>query len=734
MLQCVMKSRIKYLYLFAFIFLCNGIYAQEYKIREVIELNNDLAARTKSKNDSNGKACALVRVDVPSVNSIRFDSSIVGEPEFLPGEYNVYIPEDSKRLAFQANGSNYTIDFPQYDISIEGKKCYRVVLSKESQDTQPVSHTIISANYDNAVVMIDGIPVGQLPLAIDNISPGRHTLSVPNTFGVTMRDTVINFSSVNRITLTLHKENKQNVYVDMATSGGDTSGWSYVFGTNVKERNGRMGIEDYAGNILVPFEYDYIYPEIQNGYYVVNKNGKSGLYEPGKGLVVPCIYDGIVTTMSYTHDSYMPVCIDEKWGVISPNGEQVVPIEYGNYPHCDKEVIRVEKDGYGYGLFSYDGRCIVSPKYNFINGFVNGYALFSTYNRLTGFVDKNGNETILPSKYGVDYWAGWGGTVYSSGLFAIKDKDNRKYGYIDEKLNLVIPTKYEPIDHDEIPNFNQGIVLLKINDDEVILNNKGEIVLSKIEGGYKDIQIVRQWDSGRFGSRHATDDLDDNTFIQVINNEYKLGLMNVQGKTIVPCNYTLRNIEARHSFLSNYYSNQDIDIDAKVLREISDSANNYIQWFTDNNENIFVLRNKNSLDVVNEQQQILFSLPLSLSVVNISDGFVMIKDNETKSYGYLNMKGEILANCIYGYVSNTDMVNEDKEDKEGIYDITDILEDHQISEGLAIISVGDRFGFIDNKGNVRVPLIYTAVTPFANGIAFVRDQKGNWKKILKKDL
>ena len=65
---------------------------------------------------------------------------------------------------------------------------------------------------------------------------------------------------------------------------------------------------------------------------------------------------------------------------------------------------------------------------------------------------------------------------------------------------------------------------------------------------------------------------------------------------------------------------------------------------------------------------------------------------------------------------------------------TNIIEERPISEGLAILSVGDRFGFIDNKGNVKVPLKYTAVTPFENGIAYVRDQDGKWVKIYKKDL
>ena len=103
----------------------------------------------------------------------------------------------------------------------------------------------------------------------------------------------------------------------------------------------------------------------------------------------------------------------------------------------------------------------------------------------------------------------------------------------------------------------------------------------------------------------------------------------------------------------------------------------------------------------------------------------------------MNKKGEVLANCIYGYDSGAKLIEEDNAEEDhsdDSFDITTIFEERPISEGLAILSVGDRFGFIDNKGNVKVPLKYTAVTPFENGIASVRDQNGKWMKIYKKDL
>jgi hypothetical protein len=698
----------KYLFLSICLFVLSSVtFAQNYEIREVVELQNDLTARLKNVEDSNGNACALVRVNVPSANNIHFETSIVGEPDYLPGEYNVFIPENTKNLSFNVNENKYHIDFSKYDIIIEGKKCYRVVLTKASTNIKSTSNIVITANYDNAVVLIDGVPVGQTPLSLNNVSSGMHIVSVPNTFGVTMKDTVVNFSGDKTLSLSLHKEKKKPVYVDLATPGGDTAGWYNVFGTNVKGDEGAKGVVDYSGNMLVPYEFDYIYPGIQNGYYVVTKNHKEGLYEPGKGLIVPCIYDVIVTSMSYTHDSYMPVCIDGKWGVISPTGELVVPIEYENYPQCYKNNIKVEKKDIGYGLVSYDGHIVVSPHYSSLNSFVNGYALFRNNDNSVGFVDDNGKESIIPSGFRVGSW-GVGGAIISSGLFRVKDKESGKWGYMDKQMNLVIPTIFDAEnDYDDAPNFNQGIVQLKLNGDKVIINDKGKTVISKKEQGYKEMEIVCQsslsFNKGRFFTYHETDGIINNTFIKVINEEGKCGLLSVQGKVVVPCKY----------------------------------SENDIQWFADDNVNYFVLRNEKSLDVINEQQKLLFSLPLSLSIEDITDGFVMIKDSDTGSFGYLNDKGEILANCIYGYESDVEETNDDNVEEnlsDNSFDITEIISEMPISEGLAILSIGDRFGFIDNKGTVKVPLKYTAVTPFENGIAFVRDQNGKWTKICKKDL
>jgi len=694
-----------------FLVLSNFAYAQNYYVSNIAELTNDLAARRKPVTDENGKGCALVRVNIPSVNGISFESSIVGKPEFLPGEYNVYLRANSKSLSFTVDGNKYDVDFSKFNITLEDKKCYRVVLKKRSPNSPQKTRTTIDANYDNVVVMIDGKPVGQTPLVINNITPGKHVISIPNTFGVTMSDQTVNISANNDIKLTLHKEPRKCVRIEVVGGGGDGFQAINTFGTNIKEVNGKKGLVDYTGNVLVPCEFDYVYPVIQNGYYKVSKNEKSGLYETGKGLVVPCIYDRIETYKSHTHKDYMRVCNDGKWAVMSPNGKIAVSVEYEGYlsgPKLYKDVIVVPeykklKHDNVYGLISYTGNIIKEPQYDFIGTFVNGYAFFKKMDGSIGFIDANGKETVIPSKYGVGSFLD--NNIFKNGLFKVRNKDTGKWGYINTNLELVIPAIYDVSDYDETLNFNKGIVMLKLNDNKVVLNTRGKIVLDCKANGYKDIQIVCQEDDdyylnkGKFTDYRYSFENDDNTFIKVINTKDQCGFLDVNGNTVIPCRY-----------------NEDD-----------------IKWFTDNNKDYFVLTEGEQILVKDDKQNLLFSLPSNLSVSEITDGFVMIRDEESGSYGYLNMKGEVIANCIYGYKSDTTEKISEEYDGEG-YDMVDIINDEPISEGLAILNIGDRFGFIDNKGNIKVPLKYTAVTPFDGGVSFARQQNGKWIKIYKKDL
>lgn len=724
-----------------FMFLCIFTFAQDYVVKSVLELQNDLTARRKDVKDANGNGCALIRVNVPSVNDIQFEESIIGEPEYLPGEFSVFIPENSSSLSFEVNGTKCITDFSQFGITIEGKKCYRAVISKKTSTTGDRTKTIIKANYDNVVVLIDGVPVGQTPLITDNISIGKHILSIPNTLGVTMKDTTIIFSNDNNIFLTLHEEKKKPVNVDVGIGEGEMPPvWGYniitkkngkvvlftdyIMSDDYEPDSGELGIMDYLGNLLVPCEFDNVDNNaIVEGCFKVENAHKKGVYMPGKGLIIPCAFDDIYHDDGnmFMPNEYMYVRKGDKYGVYSKEGE-ILPVEFDKIGFYDG-YIRIDK-GIERSLIKNDGTS-VTLKDTKLGDFVDGYAVFiDSYDDRTeqGVVDTNGNKKRILSDYKLS-------NKIEGGLIPVFDLHKKKYGFVNKNLDWVIPSIYDAFDDsNNDPYFfnHEGISLVRFNEDAVIIDNKGNKIVSSSD--YKDLTIVNQ--ESLHGENTGFYSEFNNAFtprgyvqqrppilIEVTDGEDNEGLLDATGKVLVPCEYPLTDIHFSYPLPYHWIRS--------------------IQWFTYNHTDYFVLNDEKGTKVIDEEQNIILSLPLGMYVYCISDGFIMIIDKESGSYGYLNMQGEILANCIYGYDEDSELTKErynSEQDEEEDYSYLYELMKTPISEGLAVICLGDRYGFIDNQGNVKVPMIYTAVTPFINGTAFVRDQERTWKKISKKDL
>lgn len=128
-------------------------------------------------------------------------------------------------------------------------------------------------------------------------------------------------------------------------------------GTIIASKNGKQGLMDYGGNILLPFEYDFVTfmddkniylarDNVYDYYYDLNlnlicepseimsshhggddnlltvkKNGKTGIITTDGKEIVPCIYEDI-----YSRDGYFTVRLDGLCGILNPDGT------YHTYP------------------------------------------------------------------------------------------------------------------------------------------------------------------------------------------------------------------------------------------------------------------------------------------------------------------------------------------------------------------------------------------------------------------
>ncbi|MDE5607968.1 MAG: hypothetical protein K2I64_03440, partial [Muribaculaceae bacterium] len=110
-----------------------------FLVKSIDELKNDISARTNTRVDDMNNPCAIIRLQLPSIGLLDFGNMVVGEVTRRPGEYILYVSPSAKQLTYSYNNIENTINFADYDIDIEGKKTYRIILKDD--ETYTTSNT-----------------------------------------------------------------------------------------------------------------------------------------------------------------------------------------------------------------------------------------------------------------------------------------------------------------------------------------------------------------------------------------------------------------------------------------------------------------------------------------------------------------------------------------------------------------------------------------------------------------
>ena len=149
--------------MFAFL-LCASIgSAQKLGIESFEYLTKDLIARTKPRNDINGKPCAVIRVGI-ALKDVVFDGNIIGDAVYNTGEYIVYITDGSRKLTIRhENYLPLTISFADFDIDKVKSSCtYRLtiltggnaVAKDKSGPNTPIPITVNDVTFN--MIKVDG--------------------------------------------------------------------------------------------------------------------------------------------------------------------------------------------------------------------------------------------------------------------------------------------------------------------------------------------------------------------------------------------------------------------------------------------------------------------------------------------------------------------------------------------------------------------------------------------------
>lgn len=321
----------------------------------------------------------------------------------------------------------------------------------------------------------------------------------------------------------------------------------------VIEKDGLVGLSDYQGNIIIKPEYNEIQGignDYKNGYITKDKGNLYGIIDFNKSMIFDNKYLDIKSI--YSSNKYA-VKIDKNYRVVDKQGKILTDTEFEDILDILGEQI-IYKEKNKYGVITINGEKIVEPEYEDLQ-FINNNFFIAQKNEKYGVISSNGDleidfkyEKMKYSKLaGVliakkennqydlfdsnmnlkltansvemndDYMKIQltGETKYYNFKFEEKDiqtilinnslytkEKNGKYGFVDEKGNVVVDYKY-----DDATEFNKyGFAGVKINGVWGAINIKGEVV---IEPKYnldnnKEIDFMGKWHIG-IGANYYTD-------------------------------------------------------------------------------------------------------------------------------------------------------------------------------------------------------------------------------------
>lgn len=184
------------------------------------------------------------------------------------------------------------------------------------------------------------------------------------------------------------------------------------------------------------------------------ENGKYGYKQKDDNkILITAIYENAENF----REGYACVKLNNKYGVIDKNGNEVIPFKYEKLRSFHDGIALAQIDG-KYGFIDKTGLEVIPIKYDFAGGFGEGIAVVKLNNKF-GYVDKKGTE-IISLKYE-------NAKGFCEGLASVKL--NGKYGYIDKNNNIIIPFKYT-----EANGFHKGKAKVKLNNESFFINKRGE--------------------------------------------------------------------------------------------------------------------------------------------------------------------------------------------------------------------------------------------------------------------
>lgn len=500
---------------------------------------------------------------------------------------------------------------------------------------------------------------------------------------------------------------------------------------------------------------EYNIEQVENyNYFILKQNNKFGVIDTNGKILIESKFDSLI--MPNPSKAIFICKNDNNTIVLNDKGEEIFK-EYKNIDAIrlkniasdlmyEKSVLKFESDG-KYGLINLDGKQILKPDYNSIEGlsYKEGELLVQKDEKC-GIVNIKGNELVKCEydKISVDnYYTEENNYKYAGYIVGIKTEEGYRYGYINVNGKLLLDTQYNEISRITDIKDDKNIYLISAKNGQYGLTKNGEELT---DNEYQSMTY------------------NPNMNVIVVEKSKKYGVINLSGKVIVPIEYNQIDINGMYMYATKEQGTVVFDsegneakINVDLVRIKTENENYIITINTKNGQTNYGVIDKQGKQIIEEEYSYIEYLFENYFIASNKEGKLGIidsKDNQKVELKYdavQRISNKNMVQTIQSDIKTTqiysdklekvcEMTNANIDRQENyvkIYNDTEIkyfdntgnqLKNTDIFTGNELFAKEEngKYGFADKIGNIKIECKYDKVTEFNKyGFAGIK-QNGKW--------
>ena len=202
-------------------------------------------------------------------------------------------------------------------------------------------------------------------------------------------------------------------------------------------------------------EIDYKAISTKDGFADVKKDGKYGLVNAKMEVIIPCISSTRVKKEVFPNKNIL-VCINAKYGILSPIGKELLPCEYTEIK-LSQGYLLCKKDN-KWGVFTAQAKELYPCQYQNIrlDNICGKLTLFTQQKGLWGLTDFRAGKELLPTNFSEM-------EAFGPNNEFIKTIKDEKVGLYTNDGILIFPCEYSSIEHGTVKAYPSAFQLKKGN-------------------------------------------------------------------------------------------------------------------------------------------------------------------------------------------------------------------------------------------------------------------------------